>query len=141
MQQIIAYIAGIMFNIILGWENALVVRQRIAAHNPKQIEHGLYLTGYCVLVFVYWAVWRDWSDAVAIFLLHGCVFPVAYNRFRNEPAFELSETTTAKTDKFLYDLGFRTSAYFDFSVLAVSLFFLILSIFKYGFDNIHTGAS
>lgn len=123
------WLGFILVNIAVAKWNDRVRRIRIRIGNPKQIEHFWYGLGYCLLCGALFYKSRNWAQLGSILLLHISVFTVAYNRFSDNPAFNLSKTTKALTDKTLVKIGLKSYAPVAIPAFAVSLALFILQLF------------
>lgn len=123
---------GLFFfvNIAIAEWNDTVRRKRIKKGNLKQIEHFWYGLGYCLLCSGVFYISRSWIELLSILLLHISVFTVSYNRFSDLPAFNLSRTSKAITDRLLVRLGFRSYEFVAVSAFCISVTLFILQFFK-----------
>lgn len=104
--QIPIYILFIMLNVGIAWlHNQL--RIRAIKNGKKAISHGwwaMIYAGICAIP-IYW--FPDWCFYIALGLLHLSVFPVAFNLYSRIPAFHLSQTSTAITDRLMVRIGLK----------------------------------
>jgi hypothetical protein len=118
-------------NIGIAWWNDHVRRVRIRLGDPKQIEHLWYGLGYSLLCGGVWYRSRSWIDFFSILLLHISVFTIAYNRFSDNPAFNLSRTSKALSDRLLVSLGFKSYEFVAVSAFCISVVLFILQLFPW----------
>lgn len=121
-----AFVVG---NICLAEWNDTVRRKRIKNGNTKQIEHFWYGLGYCVLCGGVFYISRSWWEFVSLILLHASIFPVSYNRFSDLPAFHLSTTSAAITDRVMVKLGLKSTEEVNIIAFCISVILLFLQIF------------
>lgn len=115
-------------NILIAKWNAHTVAVRTRKGNPKQIEHFWYFVGYCLICAPqYWLVNAWFAEAVLV--LHGSIFPIAYNSFRHLAPFNLSKTSKSKYDKFLVRIGFKDMEIPDFAAEFISALLFTISLF------------
>jgi hypothetical protein len=119
----------VLINICIAEWNDRVRRIRIRIGNPKQIEHFWYGLGYCLLCYGVFYISGSWIEFVSILLLHISVFTVAYNLFSDNPAFNLSKTTKALTDRLLIKLGFKSYEFVAITAFCISAVLFILQLF------------
>lgn len=118
-------------NIVIAEWNDHVRRVRIRLGDPRQIEHFWYGLGYGLLCGGAWYISRSWIGFFSILLLHISVFTVAYNRFSDNPAFNLSRTSKALTDRLLVKLGFKSYEVVAVSAFCISVVLFILQLFPW----------
>lgn len=116
-------------NIGIAEWNDTVRRRRIKNGNPKQIEHFWYGLGYGILCGGVFYIFRSWTELGSILFLHISVFTVAYNRFSDNPAFNLSKTSKAITDKALVKIGLKSYAPVSIPAFAGSTALFIFQLF------------
>jgi hypothetical protein len=116
-----------MGNIPLArWHSALV-DGAIKEKHKKAILHGMWAAAYIGISFIpMFFNWNTakWSNILLGFSfagLHASVFPVAYNRYRNLPDFNLSITSTALFDRGQVALGFKNSKAVNISSFIISV--------------------
>lgn len=129
-----AFIIGVwglffLANIAIAEWNDTVRRNRIKKGNPKQIEHFWYGLGYGLLCGGVFYISRSWIELISILLLHISVFTVAYNRFSDLPAFNLSKTSKAITDRLLVKLRLKSYEPVAVPAFCISATLLILQFF------------
>lgn len=126
---IIIWFGFVIINVCVAEWNDTVRRNRIISGNPKQIEHFWYGLGYCLLCGAVFYISRSWLELASILLLHISVFTVAYNRFSDLPAFNLSKTSKAITDRTLVRIGLKSYAPVAIPAFIISLVLFILQLF------------
>lgn len=92
------------------------------------IRHGWWAAAYGALIAIPYLFFKDWLLVGSLALLHLSVFPVVYNIKAGLPAFFLSKTTTALTDRLMVWIGLTSTEIVNFLALAGSILLLILSI-------------
>lgn len=115
-------------NIGLAEWNNLIRVERIKAGNKKQIEHfwwGLFYGALCAPMYWPGGVWFVGS----VLLLHISVFPVFFNRASDLPAFHLSKTSTAITDRIMVWLGLTSTEWVNIGAFILSIGLLIKTIY------------
>lgn len=126
---IVVWFIFVGVNILIAEWNDSVRRHRIANKNPKQIEHFWYGLGYCILCGIPFYISRNWWELFSLVLLHGSVFPAAYNIFSDNPVFHLSTTSAAIFDKTLVKWGFKSTEEVNIIAFCISIIFLFIQIF------------
>lgn len=117
-------------NIGIAEWNDTVRRNRIKTGNRKQIEHFWYGLGYCLLSAGVFYISHSFIELISVLLLHISVFAVAYNRFADLPAFNLSKTSKALTDRMLVRLGFKSYKFVAVTAYCISVVLFILQFFQ-----------
>lgn len=115
-------------NIGIAEWNDSVRRARIANKNPKQIEHFWYGLGYVLLCGIPFYISRNWFELGSLVLLHLSVFPVAYNRFADLPAFHLSSTSSSITDKLMVKIGLKSTEEVNIISFCLSILLVVIQI-------------
>lgn len=126
---IIVWLLYTGINIAIAEWNDTVRRSRIKAGNPRQIEHFWYWLGYCLLCLPVYLISESWVELLSILLLHISVFTVSYNRFSDLPAFNLSKTSKAITDRTLVKIGLKSYAPVAIPAFIISLALFTLQLF------------
>ena len=126
---IAVWLGFILINISIAEWNDHVRRVRIRIGNPKQIEHFWYGLGYCLLCGAVWYISRSWIELISLLLQHISVFTVAYNLFSDNPAFNLSKTSKALTDRVLVARGFKSYEFVAVTAFCVSAVLFIVQLF------------
>lgn len=126
MIKILIWLLGQLLNWIFAWENFLVWKYRHKTGNPKQIEHTIYGAVYaaiCAAMFLKYPIqdWHSWLLYLSLLLQHISTFPVIYNRYRDNPWFFLSTTTSAKTDQLMVKLGLKDTAVVNILAFIISI--------------------
>lgn len=116
-------------NIFLGWQNKQTVQKRLDHHDLRQIEHFLWGLMYAALIIPWFWVYDIWF-VLALIPLHLSVFPVAYNLYRDLPAFNLSKTSKAITDRILVRMGLKSMESVCFGAEVLAIFLITISIRK-----------
>lgn len=117
-------------NVAMAEKQVDVRNKRIANKDPRQINHFLWGAGYFAICAVQYLFFKDWVFVVSITLHHASIFPVAWNRFLGNPAFQLSKTTNSLFDKALVKLGFTSTEWVNIGAFAISIFLLTISLFN-----------
>lgn len=126
---IATWVVFILINIGIAEWNDHVRRVRIRLGDPRQIEHPWYALLYCALCYPVFYISNSWVELISILLLHISVFTVAYNRFSDNPAFNLSRTSKALTDRLLVSLGFKSYELVAVTAFCISAVLFILQFF------------
>jgi hypothetical protein len=127
---IVAYAFYVYANIGIAEINRNIVRMRQHQGNPKQIEHPLWATIYCMLIAPSWFWLHSWYYVLALLLLHLSVFPVAFNMYMGEEMFHLSKTSKAITDRIMVWMGFKDTFIVNAVALIISITLFIIQISK-----------
>jgi hypothetical protein len=132
---VITWIALIPGNILLGKWQVSLVRKAINKGVAKAILHGFWAAAYagvCAIpVIIYHVAWNKAAILMISFAgIHASIFPIAFNWFDGNPAFNLSKTSTSIIDKIQVRLRFKTSFPFNFISFVISILLLILFIHK-----------
>jgi hypothetical protein len=117
-------------NVLIAKMNSNTVASRIKAKDTRQINHPLWAGIYAVLCVPTFLFIHSWLFVGAVVLLHLSVFPVAFNRYRGNPAFYLSTTTTSFTDRIMDDMGFKSTEAVNILAFAGSILLTVLTIMK-----------
>ncbi len=113
-------------NISIAVWNKLIRDNRIRSGNPKQIEHPLWALGYALIIAPMWFAFHSVCFLFSLVLLHLSVFPVAYNLLTGVPAFHLSTTSKALTDRLMVKAGLKNTAIVNVGAFILSVGFLII---------------
>ncbi len=125
---IIAWIAYCGINVFIAWVNRRIVEYREMVKNTKQINHPLWAAIYCAACLPMWFILHSWWFMGALVFLHISIFPVAFNRYSDLPAFNLSKTTTAITDKIMVKIGLKSTEAVNIGAFLLSIGLLIKTI-------------
>lgn len=125
---IIVWLVFVVICVILAEWNDAIRRRRIAKGNPKQIEHFWWAAGYGIPCGVIWYISRSWLEVGSLALLHISIFPVAYNHFAEQPAFHLSRTSKAFSDRFMVWIGLKSTEAVNIPAFALSIALTIIQI-------------
>lgn len=110
------------------WNDA-IRRKRILKKDPRQINHPLWAAFYCLVCTPMYLFFKDWYLVGSVLLLHLSVFPVAYNRYADQPAFNLSKTSTAITDRLMVRAGLKSTEIVNIAAFFFSTSLLVISFF------------
>jgi hypothetical protein len=125
------WILFLVINIVWGYWHDWLRREEIRDKTFKALPHGWWFLFYMMLCCAPGAFGKqDWQLWVSLICLHGCVFPVAFNHWAEEPAFHLSRTTRSMYDRFQVWTGMKDAFVFNLGALLVSVGLLIWCIKK-----------
>lgn len=126
---VVVWLIYVAVNICIAELNDKTRRKRIANKTYKQINHPLWAAIYCALCAIPIYISRSWIEALSILLLHISIFPVAFNRFSDLPAFHLSPTSTAITDDIMRRLKLKSTEEVNIIAFYISVILLFIQIF------------
>ena len=119
--------AYFLLNVIFAWWNVDIVHRNQKIGKTAQINHFLWAAFYFSLCATQWFLFHDYYFIASILLLHLSVFPVVYNRDMGLPAFWLSKTSKALTDRIQVSIGLKSSVVVNIGAFILSIALLIKS--------------
>lgn len=129
MLSVIQWIVFCGINVLIARINTWTVQRRRKTDPTHQINHPVWGLVYTILCTIPYIWTRDWCLCVSFLALHLSVFPVFYNDFDHQPAFNLSKTSKSWTDRTMVKMGLHSTEIVNIGALIFSLAFLTCSIF------------
>lgn len=131
----IIWLVFVLLNIGWAFLHAVLITNRIAAGDDRQIEHieyGILYTLIMALSFLYVnksgnVLLQFILYAVSLSLLHLSVFPIILNRLRGIPTFNLSHTSTSLIDRLMVRVGLKNTKAVNIAafILSIILIFIV----------------